>query len=252
MKLVRWVPGWLSGLSICLWPKSWSWGPGIKPCFRVPPGGQGGILPLPFPLLLLAHSHVRALSLKMLNKQQIFYTQYMSHTRVNTWGLRTKVLILELLRKPAVTVQPHPSLSGWLLEDRTGSGPSVGRTWSLALQDKHCCARLPLQPWQGQCTDRTSVAQSSEAPVASVHQSSCQILRRVPYLQLQFSIPAFTELFPVAPTALSWDCWGHMSVTLCSYDARAQGGVILHSAMGHAAGILKFQLGVCKKKLRNI
>ena len=55
--LGTWVAQWLC---VCLWLRSWSWGPGIESCIRFPT--RGLFFPVPMPLLL-------SLSVSLMNKQ---------------------------------------------------------------------------------------------------------------------------------------------------------------------------------------
>ena len=41
------APGWLSWWSVCLWIRSWSWSPGIKPHVKAPHSVENLLLPLP-------------------------------------------------------------------------------------------------------------------------------------------------------------------------------------------------------------
>ena len=69
-KKLWWTPGWLSRLSICLWLRSWSWGPGIEPHIGRPAlrGVCSYLSPLPHPhLCSLAHS------LSQINKNFILF-----------------------------------------------------------------------------------------------------------------------------------------------------------------------------------
>ena len=59
------APSWLSQLSICLWLKSWSQGPAIKPHTHVRSPAQRGVC---FSLSLWPSTHLYSLSLSLSNK----------------------------------------------------------------------------------------------------------------------------------------------------------------------------------------
>ena len=66
------APGWLNQLSVCLHPRSWSQGPGIEPCIRLP--AQRGVhfslsLSLSAPLVLSSLSQINKIFKKFLIKK---------------------------------------------------------------------------------------------------------------------------------------------------------------------------------------